>query len=370
MPGLQELEREFRAARRDRHFWQSLRDLLHHYAGRPTPLYAAARLSQLWRLRLYLKREDLLHTGAHKINNTIGQALLARRMGKKEVVAETGAGQHGLAVATAGNLLGLQTIVYMGTRDMRRQALNVQRMRLLGAEVRPVRHGQGILKDAVNEAIRHWITRLDTSYYLVGSSVGPHPYPWIVREFQRIIGREARRQVRQREGRLPETMVAAGSGGSNAMGLFYEFLDDPVTLYFVEGGGKGLDEQDHAAVATTGEVGVLHGARMYLLQDADGQVNPSYTRAAGLNYPGRGPEISHLIQLGRVKAAYATDREALAACRLALKAEGLLPALETAHALAFLAKHHGRLPRESLVLLNFSGRGEKDLDTLIRHAPA
>ncbi len=366
MPAIAELEAAWSDARRDEAFGAELDRLLRDYVGRPTPLSEAANLAREVGLgRVFLKREDLAHTGAHKINNAIGQALLAKRMGKRRVVAETGAGQHGVAAATACALLGLDCVVYMGTEDMRRQAPNVVRMRLLGAEVRAVDAGSRTLKDAVNEAIRDWVTNVRATYYLLGSAIGPHPYPTIVRELQAVIGREARSQLLERIGRLPDAVVACVGGGSNAIGMFAAFLDDEVALRGVEAGGRGLDTGEHAASLTGGEVGVLHGARTYVLQDADGQVRETHSVSAGLDYPGVGPEHAYLKESGRVRYVARTDDEALAAFRLLCRTEGVVPALEPAHAIAELPALARQLGPTGIVAVCLSGRGDKDLDTVV-----
>ena len=367
MPALAELEAAFEAARHDDAFRAELDGLLHSYAGRPTPLTPAPRLAE--RLagadapRLYLKREDLTHTGAHKINAALGQALLARRMGKRRIVAETGAGQHGVATATVCALFGLECVVYMGAEDVRRQSLNVFRMKLLGAEVRTVDAGSRTLKDAINEAIRDWVTNVRTTHYLLGSAVGPHPYPLMVREFQSVIGEEAREQVLAAEGRLPAVAVACVGGGSNAIGLFHAFLDDPVRLVGVEAAGEGLDRR-HAATLSAGRPGVLHGARSYLLQDEGGQVLEAHSISAGLDYPGVGPEHSWLMESGRAEYVSVTDEQALAGFRLLCETEGIIPALEPAHAIAHLTTLLPTLGADDVVLLNLSGRGDKDMNTV------
>ena len=367
MPALAELETAFEAAQADDAFRAELDGLLRSYAGRPTPLTLASRLAE--RLagadapRLYMKREDLAHTGAHKINAALGQALLARRMGKPRIVAETGAGQHGVATATVCALLGLECVVYMGAEDVRRQSLNVFRMKLLGAEVRTVEAGSRTLKDAINEAIRDWVTNVRTTHYLLGSTVGPHPYPLMVREFQSVIGEEARAQLLEAEGRLPSVAVACVGGGSNAIGLFHAFLDDPVRLVGVEAAGEGLDRR-HAATLSAGRPGVLHGARSYLLQDEGGQVLEAHSISAGLDYPGVGPEHSWLMESGRAEYVSVTDEQALAGFRLLCETEGIIPALEPAHAIAHLTTLLPALDADDIVLLNLSGRGDKDMATV------
>jgi tryptophan synthase beta chain len=365
---LEELEEAFERLYPSPEFQRELGTLLRDYAGRPTPLYHARGLSELTGCRVYLKREDLVTGGSHKLNNTLGQALLAKRMGKTRLITETAAGQHGLATAMAGNVVGLEVEVFMGIKDMERQASNVKRMQLLGAKVTPVTTGSGVLKDAVSDTLREWARSSRTTHYLMGSTVGPHPFPEIVATFQSVIGRELREQILEREGRLPDAIVACGSGGSNALGAFRPFLEDrQVRLYFVEGGGESLEADNSAAAFQLGRPGVLHGALMQLLQDEHGQVKPSKTRAAGLNYPGRGPEISYLCEVGRVKPVYAFDREVFEAVRITCRKEGLLPALETAHALAFLLNHPEEFDRGEVVVVNFSGRGDKDLETIMRH---
>ena len=370
MAALEELEQAFRAAQRDPGFRRELSAYLRDYAGRPTPLYHARRLSQsLGRgVRIYLKREDLLHTGAHKINNALGQALLAVRMKKRRLIAETGAGQHGVATATVAALFGLECDVFMGEEDMHRQALNVFRMRLLGAQVRPVTAGTKTLKDACSEAIRDWVTHVRTTHYCIGSVVGPHPYPWMVRVFQSVIGQEARRQVLVETGRLPDYAVACVGGGSNAIGLFAPFArDQRVRLIGVEAGGRGSKPGAHAATIVHGSPGVLHGMFSYLLQDRAGQILSTHSVAAGLDYPGVGPEHAYYRLLGRARYVAVSDREALQACELLAKTEGILPAIEPAHALAYVAKAVKTFPRRSVIVLGLSGRGDKDVDTLAKH---
>ena len=358
---LEELEAAWRSARADPAFQAELELQRRDFVGRPTPLYFAERLSaHFGQARIHLKREDLCHTGAHKLNNALGQALLARRMGKQRIIAETGAGQHGVATATVGARFGFECTVYMGTEDMRRQAVNVERMRMLGAEVREVTAGTRTLKDATSEAIRDWVTNVRTTHYIIGSAVGPHPYPEMVRDLQRVIGDEARAQYLEAEGRLPEVVVACVGGGSNAIGIFTAFLDDEdVRLLGVEAGGAGLESGRHAASLVAGRPGVLHGSLSYLLQDADGQVLPTHSISAGLDYPGVGPEHSLLRDLERAEYLAVTDREALEAFQLCTRLEGILPALEPAHALAAVARLEGG------VLLCLSGRGDKDLATVL-----
>ncbi|MCS7131840.1 MAG: tryptophan synthase subunit beta [Hadesarchaea archaeon] len=367
VPALEELERCYREIIRTRRFREELQGLLRDYAGRPTPLYFARRLSTKVGLRVYLKREDLLLGGAHKINNTLGQALLAKHMGKTRVIAETGAGQHGVATAMAAAVLGLRCEIYMGSEDARRQRLNVFRMRLLGAEVHEVRTGSRTLKDAINEALRDWTANVRTTHYLLGSVVGPHPYPTIVRDFQRVIGQETKKQVLELEGRLPDAIVACVGGGSNAIGIFYDFLDDDVELYGIEAAGEGLGSGRHAATLCAGSEGILHGARSYVLQDRFGQISQTHSIAPGLDYPGVGPEHAFLKELGRVRYDCVSDEEAIAAFRMLCELEGILPALESAHALAYLPKLRRRLGRGALVVVNLSGRGDKDVEIAARY---
>ncbi len=366
MPALTELKMAYAEACADSAFWEELGQLFRTYAGRPTPLYYARRLSELsGGARILLKREDLAHTGAHKINNAIGQALLVKKMGKRRVVAETGAGQHGVATATVCALLNLQCVIYMGEEDIRRQSPNVFRMKLLGAEVRPVTSGSRTLKEAISEAIRDWITNISDTYYLLGSVVGPHPYPMIVRDFQSIIGRETREQIMAEYGRLPDYIVACVGGGSNAIGIFYSFLNDlTVKLIGVEAGGKGLETGQHAASLTAGKVGVLHGAKSYLLQDENGQIRDTSSISAGLDYPGVGPEHAYLKDRGRVTYAAVTDDQALEGFQLLSRTEGIIPALEPAHAIYYAAQMAKDVPSDSLIVVNLSGRGDKDLDTV------
>ncbi|MEW6769892.1 MAG: tryptophan synthase subunit beta [Bacillota bacterium] len=368
MPALEELAAAYAAVKDDPGFQKEFDWYLEHYVGRPSPLYYAERLTaHLGGAKIYLKREDLNHTGAHKINNTLGQALLAGRMNKRRLIAETGAGQHGVATATAAALLGFECAIYMGEEDMVRQRLNVIRMQLLGAEVVPVGAGSRTLKDAMNEAIRDWVTNVRTTYYLIGSVAGPHPYPMIVRDFQAVIGRETRAQVLEALGRLPDVIVACVGGGSNAMGIFHPFLNDTeVELVGVEAAGEGLETGRHAATLSRGRPGVLHGSLSYLLQDREGQVSSVHSISAGLDYPGVGPEHAHLKETGRVTYTTATDAEALAAFELLSKTEGILPALESAHAVAAVVRLAPALPREAVVVVNLSGRGDKDVETVAR----
>ncbi|HRR91129.1 MAG TPA: tryptophan synthase subunit beta [bacterium] len=359
-----ELEQAYNKIKNDETFWVEFDNLLREYVGRPTPLYYAGRLSERLGFRVYLKREDLCHTGAHKINNCIGQALLARRMGKKRIIAETGAGQHGVATATVASLFGLECTVYMGEEDISRQKMNVFRMKLLGAEVIPVSSGSKTLKEAINAALRDWVTNVDNTHYLIGSVIGPHPYPAMVRDFQSVIGKETREQILEREGRLPDYIVACVGGGSNSMGIFYPFLKDDVKLIGVEGGGLGLETKRHAASISNGQVGVLHGSRMYLMQDEWGNIMNTYSVSAGLDYPGVGPEHSYLEDTGRVRYQYATDEIALKGFRELSLLEGIIPALESAHAVGYLFE--GGFPEGSTVIVNLSGRGDKDLDIVMK----
>ena len=343
-------------------FQAELKELLRHYVGRPTPLFRAGRLSaKIGGATIYLKREDLAHSGAHKINNTMGQALLARWMGKKKVIAETGAGQHGVATATAAALFGMECRVFMGTEDIRRQAANVQRMRLLGAEVVPVESGTGTLKDAMNEAMRYWVSAVRDTFYVIGSVAGPHPYPMMVRDFQRVIGDEAREQILAVEGRLPDMLVACVGGGSNSMGLFYPFLEDPVELVGVEAAGFGIETGKHAATLSAGSVGVLHGSKSYVLQDADGQIEEAHSVSAGLDYPGVGPEHAYLKDAGRARYEAVDDSQALRAFHELCSLEGIIPALESSHALARAMVEAAGRPSTDLIIVNLSGRGDKDL---------
>ena len=370
MPALAELETAARDALADPAFRDRLNHLLRTYVGRPTPLYEAERLSEHYRRpeggpRLWLKREDLNHTGAHKINNALGQALLALRMGKRRIIAETGAGQHGVATATVCARFGLECVIYMGAEDMRRQALNVFRMRLLGATVQPVTAGTATLKDATSEAIRDWVTNVETTHYILGSVAGPHPYPMLVRDFHAVIGAEAKAQCAEAFGRLPDVLLACVGGGSNAMGLFHVFVPEPtVRLIGVEAAGEGVASGRHAATITQGRVGVLHGAMSLLLQDADGQVQEAHSISAGLDYPGVGPEHSYLRQIGRAEYGAVTDEQALTALQLLCRLEGIIPALETAHALAWLDTLCPTLAPGTEVVINLSGRGDKDVNTV------
>jgi tryptophan synthase beta chain len=366
MPALKELEHAYTECRSDPDFMSRLRYLEQHYTGRPTPLYFASGLTaHAGGARIYLKREDLAHTGAHKINNALGQALLARRMGKERIIAETGAGQHGVATATVCAMLDLQCVVYMGEVDIERQALNVFRMKLLGAEVRPVTSGSRTLKDAINEAVRDWVANVGTTHYLIGSAVGMHPYPIIVRDFQSVIGRETRSQALQQIGRLPDYVVACVGGGSNSIGIFHPFLDDAsVRLIGVEAAGHGIETGKHAATLVAGSVGVLHGSRSYMLQDDDGQVMETHSISAGLDYPGVGPEHSYLKDTGRALYVAVTDSEALEGFKLLCRTEGIIPALESAHAIYHASKLAATLPEDTIVVVNLSGRGDKDMYTV------
>jgi len=366
MPALAELEAAYAKARRDPSFRKEFKSYLREYVGRETPLYFAERLTQqIGGAKIYLKREDLCHTGAHKINNTIGQILLARRMGKQRIIAETGAGQHGVATATVAARFGLTCEIFMGKEDIRRQALNVFRMKLLGAKVRVVEAGSQTLKDAMNEALRDWVTNVRSTYYLIGSVAGPHPYPMMVRDFQSVIGAEARRQILKKEGRLPDYLVACVGGGSNSMGLFYPFVRDRgVKMLGVEAAGHGIPTGKHSASIQGGAVGILHGSKSYVLQNDRGQITETHSIAAGLDYPGVGPELSYLRDSGRVEFASATDRDAIAAIKLLAEVEGVIPALESAHAIAAVAKVARRLTSRQVVIVNLSGRGDKDMMTV------
>ena len=368
VPAVEELEQSYLEAREDDEFQKTYHELLEEYVGRPTQLTFAPRLTEHFGgARIYLKREDLCHTGAHKINNAIGQILMARRMGKKRIIAETGAGQHGVATATVCARFGMECTIYMGAEDMERQKLNVDRMRLLGADVLPVESGSQTLKDATNEAIRDWVTHVDETFYIIGSVIGPHPYPMMVRDFQSVIGKEIRQQIRKELGRLPDLLVACVGGGSNAIGLFHPFLDDEsVAIYGVEAAGRGIETGEHAASITGGKPGVLHGNRTYLLQDEDGQILEGYSISAGLDYPGIGPEHSWLHDVGRAEYVSITDAEALEAFKLCCETEGIIPALEPSHALAHVAKIAPDLPADHLICMNMCGRGDKDIFTVAR----
>jgi tryptophan synthase beta chain len=373
MPLILELERAYRAAKADPAFQAEFDDLLAHYVGRPSPLYFAERLTEALREsagegfgpKIYFKRDELNHTGAHKINNCIGQILLARRMGKTRIIAETGAGQHGVATATVAARFGLPCTIYMGARDVERQSPNVFRMKLLGAEVRPVESGARTLKDAMNEALRDWVANVEDTFYIIGTAAGPHPYPELVRDFQSVIGREARAQMLEREGRLPDLLVAAIGGGSNAIGLFHPFLDDAdVAMLGVEAAGHGLDSGEHAASLAGGRPGVLHGNKTFLLQDEDGQITEAHSISAGLDYPGIGPEHSWLHEIGRVTYESATDREALDAFQLLCRTEGIIPALEPSHAIAAVVRKSREMRADQIILVNLCGRGDKDIFTV------
>ena len=366
MPALTELERGYAQVRRDGGFKRELAYYLKEYVGRETPLYFAERMTRsLNGATVYLKREDLCHTGAHKINNTMGQILLARHMGKRRIIAETGAGQHGVATATVAARFGMECEIFMGKEDVQRQSLNVFRMKLLGAKVRVVDSGSQTLKDAMNEALRDWVTNVRTTYYLIGSVAGPHPYPMMVRDFQSVIGREARRQILQKEGRLPDFLVACVGGGSNSMGLFYPFIKDRhVKMLGVEAAGLGLGSGKHSATIQRGDVGVLHGSKSYLLQDDKGQVRETHSVAAGLDYPGVGPELSYLRDRGRVHFDSATDEEAIASIRFLAEVEGIIPALESAHAIAVVRRLAPKLKKRQIIIINLSGRGDKDMITV------
>ncbi|MGD0288633.1 MAG: tryptophan synthase subunit beta [Candidatus Binataceae bacterium] len=368
MPALFELEKAYKLARRDPKFRDDLARYSREYVGRPTPLFFCANLTaKLGGAKIYLKREDLCHTGAHKVNNTLGQALLAERMGKPRITAETGAGQHGVATATMAALFKRECEVFMGSVDVERQSLNVFRMKLLGAKVTPVDSGSKSLKDALNEALRDWIATVRDTYYLIGTAAGPHPYPMIVRDFQSVIGREARRQIVTHEGRLPDVLIACVNGGSNAIGLFYPFIKDTaVRMIGVEAAGLGLSGPMHAATITAGSVGVLHGNRTYLLQDEMGQIRETHSIAAGLDYPGVGPELAWLKETGRAEFVAVTDAEALEALKTLSETEGIIPALESSHAMAYAAKLAPTLPREQVIVINLSGRGDKDMGTVAK----
>jgi tryptophan synthase beta chain len=367
MPALKELEKAYQRYKNDSSFVKQFDYYLTQYGGRATPLYFAERFSDYLGVgaKIYLKREDLNHTGAHKINNTIGQILLAKKMGKTRIIAETGAGQHGVATATVSALFGLECVIYMGTEDIKRQSLNVFRMKLLGAEVKPVSSGSCTLKDAMNEALRDWITNVRSTFYIIGSVAGPHPYPLIVRDFQKIIGEETKKQILKKEKRLPDYLVACVGGGSNAIGLFYPFLRySRVKMIGVEAAGEGLKSGHHAAPMCAGKVGVLHGNKTYLMQDTHGQIKPAHSIAAGLDYPGVGPEHCYLRDLKRVRYVSVTDKETLKAFKTLSLREGIMPALESAHAIAYLMKLSPQLKRRDIVVVNLSGRGDKDIHTV------
>ncbi len=366
MPAILQLEEAYKEIKDDPKFHEELNYYLSEYVGRPTPLYFARRMTEkLGGAKIYLKREDLAHTGAHKINNTIGQAILAARMGKKRIIAETGAGQHGVATATVAALLNMECEIFMGSEDTKRQSLNVLRMKLLGAKVREVTQGTQTLKDAMNEAMRDWITNVRDTFYIIGSVAGPHPYPMMVRDFQSVIGTEAREQILEKEDRLPDLLIACVGGGSNAMGLFYPFLqDEEVKLIGVEAAGLGIDKGIHAATISAGSVGVLHGSKTYLLQDDNGQIKGTHSIAAGLDYPGVGPEHSYLNDSGRVSYTNVTDGEALEGFKFISEVEGIIPALETSHAVAYAMKIAPTMPKDSIIIVCLSGRGDKDINTI------
>jgi len=362
MKALEELEKTYLKIKSDKNFWQEFNELLKDYVGRPTPLYYAKNFSKFIGCHVFLKREDLNHTGAHKINNALGQALLAKKMGKTRIIAETGAGQHGVATATACAKLGLECIVYMGKEDARRQALNVFRMKLLGAKVIEVEGGSQTLKDAINEAIRDWVTNVSNTHYIIGSVVGPHPYPMMVRDFQSVIGKETKEQILKKIGRLPDIIVACVGGGSNAMGIMYPFLKDTsVKLVGVEAGGIGIQTRKHAASLCAGEIGVLHGAKSYVLQDENGNILPTHSISAGLDYPGVGPEHAFLKEIKRVEYTFVTDKEAVEAFKILSETEGIIPALESSHAIAWVIKNKDKFFSDLVIVINLSGRGDKDV---------
>ena len=366
MPLVLDVEHAWKTAKSDPMFWSELEYYRKHYIGRPSPLYFASRLTDHFQgAKLYFKRDELNHTGAHKINNVMGQALIARRMGKTKIIAETGAGQHGVATATACALFNLECEVFMGAEDVIRQKPNVDRMRLLGAKVHSVTSGSATLKDAMNEALRYWVSKADTHFYIIGTVAGPHPYPQMVRDFQCIIGEETKEQMFEAEGKLPDTLVACIGGGSNAIGLFHPFLDDDVEIIGVEAAGLGISTKQHAASLTGGRPGILHGNRTYLLQDNDGQITEAHSISAGLDYPGIGPEHSWLFETGRIEYVSATDNEALEAFALCSKLEGIIPALEPSHALAYIKNIISPLPKDHIIVMNMCGRGDKDLEAVI-----
>jgi len=369
MPLILELEKAYKEAKEDSSFQAEFNDLMRDFVGRPSPLYFAERLTEHYGgPKIYFKRDELNHTGAHKINNCIGQILLAKKMGKTRIIAETGAGQHGVATATVAARFGLKCFVYMGEEDIRRQSPNVFRMKLLGAEIIPVSSGTGTLKDAMNEALRDWVANVEDTFYIIGTAAGPHPYPMLVRDFQSVIGKEAREQILEKEGRLPDALLACIGGGSNALGLFYPFLDDTdVNIYAVEAGGKGIDTTKHAASLTAGNPGILHGNRTYLLQSEDGQINDAHSISAGLDYPGIGPEHAYLHDVGRVNYVAIKDNEALEAFQLCTKLEGIIPALEPSHALAYLPKLTKGMTRDNIIIMNMCGRGDKDIFAVAEH---
>ena len=369
MPLILDLEKVYNEAKKDPTFQSEFNNLMKDFVGRPSPLYFAERLTEHFQgPKIYFKRDELNHTGAHKINNCIGQILLAKKMGKTRIIAETGAGQHGVATATVAARFGLKCIVYMGEEDIRRQSPNVFRMKLLGAKVIPVSSGTGTLKDAMNEALRDWVANVEDTFYIIGTVAGPHPYPMLVRDFQSIIGREAKEQILEKENRLPDTLLACIGGGSNAMGLFYPFLDDTdVNIYAVEAAGMGVDTNKHAASLTAGKPGVLHGNRTYLLQNDDGQITDAHSISAGLDYPGIGPEHAYLHDIGRVNYVSIKDDEALEAFQLCTKLEGIIPALEPSHALAYLSKLTKKMNKDNIIIMNMCGRGDKDIFTVADH---
>lgn len=367
MPALEELEAAYLTIAKNKKFTDELSDLLKNYAGRPTPLYYAKNLSRILGFKIYLKREDLLHGGAHKTNNALGQGLLAKYMGKKRIIAETGAGQHGFAAAMVGALLGIKTEIFMGVEDIKRQQMNVLRMKACGAKIHPVevRPGIGTLKDAVNEALKDWITNIKTTYYLIGSAVGPHPYPLLVRDFQKVIGKEIKQQILEKEQKLPNAIIACVGGGSNAIGAFYEFINDKsVKLVGVEAAGKGIDSGKTGATINKGSDGILHGSLSKVLQTKDGQISEAYSISAGLDYPGIGPEHSYLAEIQRVEYGYATDREAISAFKILSEKEGIIPALESSHAIAYVIKNAKKFKKSDTVVVNLSGRGDKDLEIM------
>lgn len=363
MYALEELEKSYKKIYAEEDFQKELEYYLKNFAGRPTPLYFAENISNAYECKIYLKREDLVHGGAHKLNNTLGQALLAKRMGKKRIIAETGAGQHGVATAIAGAMLNLKTEIYMGEEDIKRQKLNVFRMNLMGATVHPVKAGSKTLKDAINEAFRDWVTNVSDTYYLIGSVVGPYPYPMIVRNFQRVIGKETKKQIIEYEGKLPDCIIACVGGGSNAIGIFYDFIEENVELYGIEAGGKGIETGKHGASLFAGTDGVFHGMMTKVLQDKYGQIQESYSISAGLDYPGVGPELAHLYSENRIKVDNVTDKEVLEAFKILSEKEGIIPALESSHALAFLFKNKEKFKNKTVVI-NLSGRGDKDVRTV------
>ncbi len=367
VPALDQLVKAYEEIKSDPKYWAEFDSLCKNYVGRPTPLFPAEKLTQQYNgARIFLKREDLAHTGAHKINNALGQGLLARRMGKKRIIAETGAGQHGVATAAVCAMLGMECIIYMGEEDIRRQAPNVFRMKLLGAKVVPVNSGSRTLKDAVNEAIRDWVTNCESTHYIIGSVIGPHPYPSMVRDFQSIIGKETRKQILEQTGKLPDCIIACVGGGSNAMGIFHPFLEDKgVKLIGVEAAGRGLETGQHAAALVAGRTGVLHGSKSYILQDKHGQIQEAYSISAGLDYPGVGPEHSYLKEIGRATYVSITDTEALEGFQLLSQAEGIIPALESSHAIAYAGKIAGTMGKDQIMIINLSGRGDKDLQIVM-----